>query len=145
MVRTEQFILVASGVLLSVFLFATLLSSKYLDIELPECIPADGMYSSGELVTLDSSTYQLKYVASMWRFDPMEVTIPYGSEVDIYLTSSDVVHGFQIPEKNVNMMAVYGAINKTTVRFDKPGEYPIYCHEYCGINHHLMKGKIIVK
>jgi cytochrome c oxidase subunit II len=31
------------------------------------------------------------------------------------------------------------------VRFDRPGEYPMICHEYCGIAHHTMSGKIIVE
>ena len=47
-------------------------------------------------------------------------------------------------EKNVNMMAVYGAINKTTVTFDEPGIYPIICHEYCGSGHQHMKAEVIV-
>ena len=73
-----------------------------------------------------------------------EIFIPVGSEVDFYLTSRDVVHGFNIAPKNVNMMAVYGAINKTTVKFDKPGVYDIVCHEYCGIGHQTMRAQVIV-
>jgi len=70
--------------------------------------------------------------------------VPAGSDVDIYLTSSDVVHGFNISEKAVNLMAVPGAINKKTVHFEKAGIYKIVCHEYCGIGHHSMEGEIIV-
>jgi len=44
----------------------------------------------------------------------------------------------------VNMMAVYGGVNKTTVKFDKPGVYPIVCHEYCGSGHQHMKADVIV-
>jgi heme/copper-type cytochrome/quinol oxidase subunit 2 len=29
--------------------------------------------------------------------------------------------------------------------FPKPGEYTIACHEYCGLSHHAMVGKLIVK
>ena len=145
MVRTEQFIIVASGVLMGTFLFAALMAAKLYKIEVPECVPADELFESGEVIELDPATYQIKYVASMWTFDPLEVRLPVGAEVDIYLTSADVVHGFNIPKKNVNLMAVYGAINKTTVKFRKPGVYPIYCHEYCGANHHFMKGKIIIE
>jgi cytochrome c oxidase subunit 2 len=45
----------------------------------------------------------------------------------------------------VNMMVVPGQISKLTVRFDRPGEYLIVCHEYCGSGHHVMSGKVIVR
>ena len=72
------------------------------------------------------------------------IYIPVGSEVDFYLSSKDVVHGFNIAEKNINMMAIYGNINKTTVTFDEPGVYEIVCHEYCGVGHQNMKAQVIV-
>jgi cytochrome c oxidase subunit 2 len=96
------------------------------------------------VVKLDNKTYQVYSVASMWQFQPSEIYIPKGSEVDFFLTSKDVVHGFNIAEKNVNMMAVYGNINKTTVKFDKPGIYYITCHEYCGVGHQNMQAQVIV-
>lgn len=112
---------------------------------MPECIPAEEPYKSGELVELDENTYQLKCVAKMWNFDPGKVTVPVGSEVDIYLSSADVVHGFHINDKDVNLMAVPGGVNKTTVKFDEPGKYNIVCHEYCGSGHENMRGQIIVE
>ena len=81
----------------------------------------------------------------MWQFEPAEINVTTGSEVDFYLTSKDVVHGFNIAPKNVNMMAVYGAINKTTVKFNEPGVYDIVCHEYCGVGHQNMRAQVIVK
>jgi cytochrome c oxidase subunit 2 len=42
------------------------------------------------------------------------------------------------------MMAVYGAVNKSTAKFDKPGVYKITCHEYCGAGHQNMQAEIIV-
>ena len=49
-----------------------------------------------------------------------------------------------VSDKNINMMAVFGAINKTTVTFDKPGVYDIVCHEYCGVGHQNMRAQVIV-
>ena len=43
-----------------------------------------------------------------------------------------------------SMMAVYGNINKSTVKFDKPGVYKITCHEYCGVGHQNMQAEVIV-
>lgn len=143
--KTEKFILAISIGFMMIFIFAILVLSKGMGNEVPECITTVKPYEQGKTVQLDSTTYQLYYVSKMWQFDPYEVELPAGSEVDIFVTSTDVVHGFNIHEKNVNMMAVYGNVNKQTVNFKKPGTYNIYCHEYCGAGHHNMMGRIIIK
>jgi cytochrome c oxidase subunit 2 len=126
------------------FLFSLLYAKVSRRIDLPECTPFSKIYNEPKVVKLDKDLYQIFVVAQMWQFQPEEIYIQTGSTVDFYLTSKDVVHGFNIFEKNVNLMAVYGGINKMTVRFDEPGTYHIVCHEYCGIGHHNMEASIIV-
>ena len=141
--KSEKRVLWITGATLALFIFSILYArGKYNDI--PECLPYDKAYEEPKVVKLDNKTYQVYSVASMWQFQPSEIYIPKGSEVDFFLTSKDVVHGFNIAEKNVNMMAVYGNINKTTVKFDKPGVYYITCHEYCGVGHQNMQAQVIV-
>jgi len=141
--KSEKRVLWITGATLALFIFSILYArGKYNDI--PECLPYDKAYEEPKVVKLDDKTYQVYGVASMWQFQPSEIYIPKGSEVDFFLTSKDVVHGFNIAEKNVNMMAVYGNINKTTVKFDKPGVYYITCHEYCGVGHQNMQAQVIV-
>jgi len=130
--------------LIGLFVFSLLYAKGKYKTDVPECLPYDKAYSEPKIKKLDEKTYQVFSVASMWQFQPSEIYIPVGSEVDFYLTSKDVVHGFNIAQKNVNMMAVYGAINKTTVKFEKPGVYDIICHEYCGIGHQNMRAQVIV-
>jgi cytochrome c oxidase subunit 2 len=140
---TEKKVIIITGITLALFIFSILYArGKYND--LPACLPYDKTYTEPKVIKLDDHTYQVFAVAKMWQFQPAQVYIPVGSEVDFYLTSGDVVHGFNIEEKNVNMMAVYGNINKTTVKFDKPGVYKITCHEYCGLGHQSMQGEVIV-
>ena len=143
--RSERLALIFTGILLVVFFSAILFAAKAFEAQVPECVPYGETFTKGELVQLDDNLYQLKYVAKMWVFDPPSVEIPVGSEVDIYLASNDVVHGLNIHEKNVNMMAVPGAMNLTRVKFDKKGTYHVICHEYCGVGHQNMQGEIIVK
>lgn len=146
MVKTEKFVLILSIVVMVIFIFAIIFASKGLEIDVPECLPPqEEPFEEGKVVKLDENTYQLFFIAQMWRFDPSTVEIPAGSEVDIYLSSKDVVHGFHIMEKDVNLMAVHGSINYTTARFEEPGVYNIVCHEYCGAGHQNMRGKIVVK
>ena len=141
--KYEKRVLLITGVVISLMIFSILYSrSKYND--LPDCLPYDKAYEEPKVLKIDDKTYQVYAVAQMWQFLPTQIYIPTGSEVDFFLTSKDVVHGFHIYEKNVNLMAVYGNINKQTVKFDKPGVYKITCHEYCGVGHQNMQAEVIV-
>jgi cytochrome c oxidase subunit II len=141
--KSEKKVIIITGVLLSLFIFS-ILYARTKNNDLPECLPYDKAYLEPKVTQLDDKTYQVYAVAQMWQFLPGKIYIPVGSEVDFFITSKDVVHGFNIAEKNVNLMAVYGNINKTTVKFDKPGVYKITCHEYCGVGHQAMQGEVIV-
>ncbi len=61
------------------------------------------------------------------------------------MTSPDVIHGFYIQGTRVNLMVIPGQITRASYRFQRPGEYLLLCHEYCGVGHHTMHGKVVVK
>jgi len=140
---SEKKIIGITGAVLALFIFS-ILYARGRNNELPACLPYNKTYLDPKVIQLDQQTYQVYAVAQMWQFQPNQINIPAGSEVDFFLTSKDLVHGFNIAEKNVNMMAVYGNINKTTVKFEKPGIYKITCHEYCGVGHQSMQAEVIV-
>ena len=142
--RFERRVMLLSGALMTVFLVAVLRSMSTGAADVPTCLPYDASYLEPRVEQLDDSTYQVFCVAAMWNFEPTEIYIPVGSEVDFYLTTKDVVHCFQIADKGINMMAVYGGVNKTTATFDEPGVYEIICHEYCGSGHQHMRAEVIV-
>ena len=83
-------------------------------------------------------------VATMFTFTPDAIAVPSNRPVTFRLTSGDVLHGLQIAGTNANAMAVPGYVSQFTVTFPKPGDYLITCHEYCGLFHHAMVGKLIV-
>src|SRR5215468_7103911 len=89
--------------------------------------------------------YMVYLTGQIWTFSPNEIRVPAGSTVTFMATSRDVVHGLMIHGANVNTMLLPGQIALVTTRFDRPGEYPMLCHEYCGIAHHTMWGKVIVE
>ena len=67
--------------------------------------------------------------------------VPYKFE----LVSKDVIHDFNVPDYTILMDAVPGRVNVVWNLFDKPGEYPIQCREYCGFGHATMRGKLFVE
>jgi cytochrome c oxidase subunit II len=94
---------------------------------------------------LPDGSYEAYYVAQVFEFTPRTLTIPAGSNVTFYVTSADVVHGFFIPDTDINMMAVPGWVNSQQHTFTHRGEYLLICHEYCGIDHQDMFAKIEVQ
>ncbi len=89
--------------------------------------------------------YEVRMTGQIWSFAPGEIRVPRGSTVHFWATSRDVVHGLFIPEANVNVMLLPGQLAHARARFDRPGRYPIICHEYCGIAHHTMAGWVVVE
>jgi len=67
--------------------------------------------------------------------------VPYKFE----LVSKDVIHDFNVPDYTILMDAVPGRVNVVWNLFDKPGEYPIQCREYCGFGHSTMRAKLFVE
>jgi len=130
--------------MLVLFLGAVVFAVVRLDITLPTCLTSMEPFESGEVIQHTEDRFEIHYLAMMWDFEPNQVEIPIGSTVDLYLTSEDVLHGFQILGTNINLMAVPGTVNYARVRFDKPGKYRIVCHEFCGVDHHTMAAAINV-
>lgn len=97
------------------------------------------------VIQLGPGQYEVKILAQVWAFAPGEIRVKAGSTVHFWATSKDVVHGLFIPRANVNVMVLPGQLAHVIARFDRPGEYPIICHEYCGIAHHVMAGKVVVE
>lgn len=73
-----------------------------------------------------------------------DLYVPVGRPVRLILTSRDVIHSFFVPQFRVKQDVLPG--RATTVWFEavRPGEYDIFCAEYCGTEHSMMRGRVIV-
>jgi cytochrome c oxidase subunit 2 len=91
----------------------------------------------GTAVEPDGSV-TVRLIAEQYDFIPHCVQVPAGTPVKFRLTSADVVHGFLLPNTNVNTMVVPGFVAEVRTRFTTRGEYAMPCHEFCGLGHHAM-------
>jgi cytochrome c oxidase subunit 2 len=91
----------------------------------------------GTAVEPDGSV-TVRLIAEQFDFIPRCVEVPAGRPVKFRLTSADVIHGFLLPDTNVNTMIVPGFISEVRTRFAKEGRYAMPCHEYCGLGHQSM-------
>jgi cytochrome c oxidase subunit 2 len=111
----------------------------------PTKVAEHALFKDPGVAEIAPGQYEVRMTSQIWAFAPNEIRVPAGSTVHFWATSKDLVHGLFVPRHNVNVMLLPGQIAHAQARFDTPGEYPIICHEYCGIAHHTMAGKIIVE
>lgn len=101
-------------------------------------------FTTGNIVKTGPNTYVVHMVGRVWHWDPGTIHLPKGAKVTFYVTSDDVLHGFEIKGTTVNVTAVPGMVGKVTYTFDHPGVFEIVCNEFCGVGHQAMIGHIIV-
>jgi len=82
--------------------------------------------------------YEAYYVAQIFQWNPSQIEIPVGSTVHFFITSTDVVHGFTIPQENINSEIMPGWVSDVEHRFTQPGDYVLICNQYCGAGHSGM-------
>jgi len=111
----------------------------------PAGLGNDAEFGNPAVTIRPDGSVVVSVVAQMFSFAPDPVEVPANRPVTFRITSADVMHGFEIVGTNANAMVIPGYVSQFTVTFKKPGEYVIGCNEYCGLLHHNMVGKLIVK
>ncbi|MBR9988888.1 MAG: cytochrome c oxidase subunit II [Gemmatimonadetes bacterium] len=94
---------------------------------------------------LADGRYEAVVIGRAWSFEPAEIRVPAGVEVVFTATTTDVIHGLNVEGTRLNMMLIPGQISQNSYTFKEPGEYLLICHEYCGLGHHMMAGRVIVE
>ena len=71
-----------------------------------------------------------------------KVVLPIDTNIQILVTSADVIHSFAVPALGLKTDAMPGRLNETWVRITKPGIYYGQCSELCGKDHSYMPSEI---
>jgi cytochrome c oxidase subunit 2 len=87
----------------------------------------------------------------MWTFaypdgsaSTADVYVPAGRPVRLLMTSRDVIHSFYVPDFRLKQDVLPGRTTTLWFEAKKPGTHDIFCAEYCGTEHSLMRGRVIV-
>lgn len=87
----------------------------------------------------------------MWKVQhpegPREINalhVPTGVPIKLVMTSQDVVHDFGLPEFRIKMDVVPGTYTTQWFVATRPGQYHLFCDQYCGDLHSKMVGKVVV-
>lgn len=149
----EKAFLIVSAAMLVVFMGALVYASVGMGIHLPS--RADEI-PPGEVTTtppfdepgvreVEPGRWEAVVIGRAWGYEPSEIRVPVGVPVTFRVTSTDIVHGFYIENTRVNLMLLPGQVSEITYTFREPGEHLLICHEYCGVGHHAMYGRVIAE
>ena len=149
----ERAFLWLGAVMLVVFGITLIITSVAMGIHLPgrdrELNPAEVRsippFDEPGVRQVGENRYEVVLLGFAWRFQPSEIRVPAGAEVTFIATSTDVIHGVHVEDSRVNMMLIPGQVARNTYTFDEPGTYDMVCHEFCGLDHHNMAGRVIVE
>ena len=73
-----------------------------------------------------------------------ELHVPVGQPIKLTMTSEDVIHDFFIPAFRVKKDVVPGKYTSLWFQATKTGQYHLFCAQYCGVSHAMMRGEVIV-
>lgn len=86
----------------------------------------------------------------MWKFAYPEggssintLTVPVGQPVHLVMTSRDVIHSFFVPAFRLKQDVVPGTYLSLWFEATEPGTFPVYCAEYCGLEHSRMRAVVV--
>lgn len=93
-----------------------------------------------------------------WRFDYPEenktstdLHVPVGQQLELKLTSLDVIHAFWVPEWRIKRDLVPAEAggdeidDTVVVTPDREGAYSVVCAELCGLGHATMRAPVVVE
>lgn len=83
-------------------------------------------------------------MGEMWNFSSA-LKLKAGHEYIIWYSSRDVVHNPIIAGQRLTFTMVPGYAYGIRITPTEPGEYLVYCAEYCGLGHQEMATRLIIE
>lgn len=104
-----------------------------------------------DLRTPPAETYDIKVIAKKWAWAfeypnghiDNELHFPVNRAVKLTMMSEDVIHSLFIPAFRTKMDVVPGRYTTMWFNAIEPGEFQLYCAEYCGTKHSDMLAKVV--
>ncbi len=96
-------------------------------------------------ITVVAKQWMWKFQHEDGRREIDELHVPVNQPVVLTMISQDVIHSFFVPGFRVKQDVLPGRYTTLWFEADTPGEYRLYCAEYCGTDHSRMVGRIVVQ
>jgi cytochrome c oxidase subunit 2 len=86
--------------------------------------------------------WKLEHVGGQREID--ELHVPVGRPVKLIMTSQDVIHSFFMPVFRIKQDVLPGRYTMLWFTATRPGDYHLFCSQYCGTEHAQMIGHVVV-
>ena len=86
----------------------------------------------------------VRIVVREFAFEPDEIILKAGEPVVLELTTADVHMGFKSVELGARADILPGQVARLRLTPAKAGSYGFFCDVFCGDDHELMSGTIVV-
>ncbi len=112
-----------------------------------------GGQSLADILRIDPSAMVVKVIAGQWfwkfqypdyGFSTDKLYLPANKQIDLQMTSLDVIHSFWVPEFRVKQDLVPGRTTDLRITPIMVGEYKVRCAELCGDKHAYMEAAVYV-
>jgi cytochrome c oxidase subunit II len=112
-----------------------------------------GAQTLGVVQQIDPSAMVVKVVAGQWFWNfqypdygiaSKELWLPFGKQIDLQMTSNDVIHSFWVPQFRIKQDIVPGRTTDLRITPTLIGDYTVYCNQLCGLRHAYMQSPVKV-
>jgi cytochrome c oxidase subunit 2 len=73
-----------------------------------------------------------------------ELHVPINRPIRLTMTSQDVIHSFYVPAFRIKQDVLPNRYTTIWFQATRPGQYHLFCAEYCGTKHSGMTGRVVV-
>ena len=95
-------------------------------------------------VHVTASQFQWSFKYPDGRTSANELRLELGKPVKLIMISRDVIHGFYVPDYRQKQDVLPERYTYLWLLPKKLGTFDLYCSQYCGTGHSIMRGKIVV-
>jgi cytochrome c oxidase subunit 2 len=105
-----------------------------------------------DMATPPANAYQVLVEGQKWNWSftypngyvDADLHVPVNRPVQLVMSSADVIHSLYVPAFRIKMDVVPGRYSKAWFEATEPGEYDLFCAEYCGTSHSDMIAHVVV-
>ena len=113
--------------------------------------PADDAVQAGKERVVRTAPHAVTVDMTLIRsaYTPDSFQVREGDQVTLKITNvetiRDMIHGFALPDHNLNIALAPGYTKTITFDAGKPGVYWFYCTNFCSALHLEMRGRMVVQ
>lgn len=105
-----------------------------------------------DMSTPPANAYEILVEGQKWNWSftypngyvDADLHVPVDRPIRLVMSSQDVIHSLYIPSFRIKRDVVPGRYAKVWFEATEPGEYDLFCAEYCGTSHSDMIAHVIV-